>query len=111
MDIYFNPGRAAPEPETSFVSDPFEVLLESQGRDLLGRRYDYVAELLEEAFEETYAELFSSSRLHYEVINLISLCTGTMNAFGFPRRSDNAALKKAITAIMHHYFNTYGRNP
>ena len=57
MDIYFNPGRAAPEPDPTLMSDPFEILLEAQGRDILGRRYDYMAELLEELFEEDYNKL------------------------------------------------------
>jgi len=110
MDIFFNPGRAAPEPDPLLMSDPFEIMLESEGRDLLGRRYDYIAELLEEAFEDIYSRLFSSSRLHYEVINLISLCTPTMNDFGFPRRPNNSALKKAITTIMNNYLKADGRD-
>jgi hypothetical protein len=113
MAIQFNPGRSAPEPDADLMSDPFMVLLESQGRELLGRRYDYVADLLEEGFEDTYALLFSSSRLHYEVINIVGLCTPTMNTFQFPRRPGNAVLKKAITALIRKYLtdHIYGRNP
>ena len=110
MDIYFNPGRAAPEPDPALMSDPFEIMLEAQGRDLLGSRYDYVAELLEEAFEDSYSKLFYSSQLHYEVINLITLCTPVMNDFGFPRRPNNKVLKKALTAIIENYLKSYGRN-
>lgn len=110
MDIRFNPGRAAPEPDVTLMSDPFEIMLESEGKELLGLRYDYIAELLEESFEATYAKLFSSSRLHYEVINLISLSTPVMNEFGFPRRPNNKALKRAITVIIDNYLNSYGRN-
>lgn len=105
MDIYFNPGRAAPVPDPALLSDPFEIMLESEGRDLLGRRYDYIAELLEEAFEEDYNKLFASSQLHYEVINLITLCTPVMNDFGFPRRPNNKALKNAITGIIKSYLH------
>ncbi|MDP9079963.1 MAG: hypothetical protein M3O71_21260 [Bacteroidota bacterium] len=112
MDIYFNPGRAVPEPDPTLMSDPFEILLESEGRDLLGRRYDFIAELLEEAFEERYSRLFANSKLHYEIINLITLCTPVMCHFGFPRRRQNSALKKAISTIIEQYLikEEHGRN-
>jgi hypothetical protein len=105
MDLHFELAADA------FVAgDPFAVMISVQGRELLGRRYDYVAELLEQGFAERYNELFASSRLHYEVINLIGLCTATMNSFQFPRRVANKALKKAVTAIINDYFKDYGGN-
>ena len=111
MDLHFNPGRSVPGPYATLLADPFAVMIEKQGRELLGRRYDFVADLLEESFEAHYTTLFASSRLHYEVINLIGLCTATMNDFQFPRRAANKALKKAIAAIIADYFkNYYGRN-
>lgn len=105
MDIFFNPGRAAPEPDPLLMSDPFEIMLEAEGRDLLGRRYDYIAELLEDVFEADYNRLFTSSQLHYEVINLITLCTPVMNDFGFPRRQNNKALRNAIMGIIKNYMH------
>jgi|GEM_PF-2273866 len=113
MDIYFNPGRPAPEPDLTLLSDPFFFLIENQGRELLGRRYDYIAELLEDSFEDIYFQLFATSELHYEIINLISLCTPVMNHFDFPRRTQNRALKKALSVILEDYFRKdgHGRNP
>lgn len=102
MDLHFHSGAGTP--------DPFAVMINLQGREVLQQRYDYVAELLEECFEEHYDKLFASSRLHYEVINLIGLCTATFSSYQFPRREGNSALKKAITAIIHDYFKQYGRN-
>jgi len=92
------------------LSDPFFLLIESQGRDILSRRYDYIANLLENDFENDYQQLFRSARLHYEVVNLISLCTKTMQEFGFPRRIANASLRKAVIRIISTYLD-HGRNP
>ena len=83
MDIRFNPGQEVPEPDATVLSDLFEVMLEAEGKELLGQRYDYIANVLEEEFEETYLRFFSASILHYEVINLISVCSKIMKDFGF----------------------------
>lgn len=102
MDLHSHSVANAP--------DPFAVLINLHGREVLGRRYDYLAELLEEFFADCYDKLFSSSQLHYEVINLIGLCTATFSSYQYPRRQGNMALKKAITAIIHDYFKQYGGN-
>ena len=105
MDIRFNPGRAAPEPDVTLLSDPFEILLESEGKELLGLRYDYIANVLEEEFEETYLRFFSASILHYEVINLISVCAKLMSESGFPKNEDSRFLRYAIIAAISDYLN------
>jgi hypothetical protein len=103
MDIHFNPGRAAPEPDPSLLSDPFEVLLESEGRELLGRRYDYLANILEEEFEETWLRFFSAGILHYEVMNLVTLCAGLMKDTGFPKNEDSRFLRLSVIAAISDY--------
>ena len=105
MDIRFNPGRTAPEPDVTLLSDPFEILLESEGKELLGLRYDYIANVLEEEFDETYLRFFSASILHYEVINLISVCAKLMSESGFPKNEDSRFLRYAIIAAISDYLN------
>ena len=105
MDIRFNPGREAPEPADDLVSDPFEIMLETEGREILALRYDYIANILEEEFEETYLRFFSASILHYEVINLISVCSKIMAEFGFPKNEDNRFLRYAVISAMADYLN------
>lgn len=105
MDIRFNPGRAAPEPEAGLLSDPFEIMLEEQGKELLAKRYDYIANVLEEEFEETYLRFFSASILHYEVINLISVCAKIMTAFHFPDNADSRHLRYAVIGAIEEYLN------
>jgi hypothetical protein len=105
MDIHFNPGRAAPEPDAALMSDPFELMLESEGRDLLGLRYDYIANVLEEEFEETYLRFFSASILHYEIINLVSSCAKLMTESGFPKNEDSRFLRYSVIATIADYLN------
>lgn len=109
MELSFNPGRSVPDPDAALLSDPFFLLIESQGREILSRRYDYIANLLEEVFEDDYQRLFRSARLHYEVVNLVSICSKTMQDFSFPRRMANAALRKALIRIISIYLE-HGRN-
>ena len=107
MNLSFNPGSSVPEPDESLLTDPFFILIETQGRDVLAERYDYVATLLEEDFEDSYMRLFRSSRLHYEVVNLVSLCTKTMKDFGFPKRAANRSLRQAVRSLVFNYLLTH----
>ena len=106
MAISFNPGSSVPEPDESLLSDPFFLLIECQGCDILAERYDYIANLLEEEFEDTYMKLFKTARLHYEIVNMVSLCTKTLKNFDFPRRAASQNLKKAIAGIIINYLDT-----
>jgi hypothetical protein len=105
MDIHFNPSRETPEPDATTLSDPFEVMLETEGKELLAQRYDYIANVLEEEFEETYLRFFSASILHYEVINLITLCSQLMQDTGFPQNEDSRFLRYSIIAAISDYLN------
>lgn len=101
----FNPGRSAPEPDDLLLSDPFFLMIEANGRKLLGQKYDYIANILEEEFEETYLRFFSASILHYEVINLITLCSALLQDAGFPEREDSRFLRYSIIAAIQDYLN------
>ncbi|TSJ40935.1 hypothetical protein FO440_14460 [Mucilaginibacter corticis] len=105
MATLFNPGRASPEPGEIPMSDPFEIMIEAEGREALGLRYDYIANILEEEFEETYLRFFSASILHYEVINLVTLCSGLMRDTGFPKNEDDRFLRYSIIALIAEYLN------
>ena len=105
MDIRFNPGQEVPDPDAGVLSDLFEIMLEAEGKELLGQRYDYIANVLEEEFEETYLRFFSASILHYEVINLISVCSKIMLDFGFPKNEDSRFLRYSVIAAISDYLN------
>jgi len=105
MNIRFNPGKEPPGPDVTLLSDPFEIMLESEGKELLGMRYDYIANVLEEEFEETYLRFFSASILHYEVINLVSVCAKLMSDSGFPKNEDSRYLRYAVIAAIADYLN------
>jgi len=103
MAIQFKPGRAAPDDD--LVSDPFALMLEAEGREILGQRYDYIANILEEEFEETYLRFFSASILHYEIINLISVCSQLMRETGYPAHEETRFLRYSVIAAIAEYLN------
>jgi len=85
--------------------DPLRRMLERDGREQLQMRYDYIATILEEEFEETYLRFFSASILHYEVINLITLCSGLLRDTGFPQNEDDRFLRYSVIAAIAAYLN------
>jgi hypothetical protein len=105
MATTFNPGRDAPEPDDTLMSDPFELMLETEGREVLGLRYDYIATVLEEEFEDTWLRFFSASILHYEILNLVTLCSGLMRDTGFPGNEDSRFLRYSVIAAIADYLN------
>jgi hypothetical protein len=105
MATTFNPGRDTPEPDDTLMSDPFELMLETEGREALSLRYDYIATVLEEEFEETWLRSFSASILHYEVLNLVTLCSGLMRDTGFPTNEDSRFLRYSVIAAIAEYLN------
>jgi hypothetical protein len=65
--------------------------------------------MLEEEFEETWLNFFSASILHYEVLNLVTLCSGLMRDTGFPKNEDSRFLRySVIAAIAADYLNESG---
>jgi len=88
--------------------EPKILIPESAGRDLLQERYDYLALLFEEEFEETYYRFFSCSILHYELMNLVSVCKPVMAEFGFPERDETRFLRYAVTAAIAAYLGEGG---
>ena len=64
--------------------------------------------MLEEEFEETYYQFFTCSILHYELMNLVSVCKPVMEAFGFPCRDENRLLGYAVTAAIADYLGEGG---
>lgn len=103
MSIIIPRGQPVPDPDPAACQDPFELLLESEGRESLGLRYDYIADILEEEFEETYLRFFSASILHYEVINLVSVCATIMADCGFPKIEATRWLRYAVIAAIATY--------
>jgi hypothetical protein len=74
-------------------------LLEPEERE----RYDYLALVVEEEFEETYLQFLISNILCYELLNLLSICSSLFDEFGFPENEDNRLLRYAITGTIAEY--------
>ena len=103
MATLYNLGKALRAEQPVPVPEQKIFVPESAARDLLQERYDYIAGVLEEEFEATYHRLFSSSILHYELMNLVSVCKPVMTEFGFPRREETRLLRCAVTAAIADY--------
>jgi hypothetical protein len=108
MATSYNLGKALRVAAGMSAPDPKILIPESAGRDLLQERYDYIAGVLENEFEETYYRFFSCSILHYEIMNLVSVCKPAMEEFGFPYRDGNRQLGYAITAVIAEYLGEGG---
>jgi len=105
MDPTYNLGKALRGQSPMSYTQPKILIPESDGRDLLQERYDYISGVLEEEFEETYYRFFSSCILHYELMNLVSVCKPVMEEFGFPENDESRFLRYAVTAAIHDYLN------
>jgi len=110
MATSYNLGKALRDTGRMPAPEPKILIPESAGRDILQERYDYIAAVLEEEFEETYYRFFACSILHYELINLVGVCKPVMEEFGFPHREENRLLNYAVTAVIEDYLEEGGED-
>ena len=108
MATTYNLGKALRDTGRMPAPEPKILIPESAGRDILQERYDYIAGVLEAEFEETWYRFFSCSILHYELMNLVSVCKPVMEAFGFPYRDETRLLGYAVTAVIADYLREGG---
>jgi hypothetical protein len=66
-------------------------------------RSDFLLLVLEDEFEENYFQFHINGILGYEVLNLLPLCAGIFDEFGFPENGDSRLLHYAITGTIAGY--------
>jgi hypothetical protein len=66
-------------------------------------RYDYLHEVFEEEFEDTYLTFHVSGILVYELLNLLAACSHWFEEFGFPESEDSRLLRYAVTGAIAEY--------
>jgi len=110
MATTYNLGKALRDTGRMPAPEPKILIPESAGRDILQERYDYIARVFEEEFEEIYYRFFSCSILHYELMNLVSICKPLMEEFGFPYRDESRLLSYAVTAAIADYLGEGGND-
>ena len=66
-------------------------------------RYDYLHEVFEEEFEDSYLQYHISGIITYELLNLLAACAHLFDEFGFPESEDSRLLRYAITGTIAEY--------
>jgi hypothetical protein len=79
--------------------DPEETLCDA----ITPTRYDYVAGVMREEFEETFLRFSGSGILIYELINLAAACRDVFEHFGFPDKEDSRMLRYAVIGTIAEY--------
>lgn len=83
-----------------------ELIMRELTADLRPSRFNYIKELLEEEFKESYLTFLDSGVLTYESINLVELCVNVFDAFSFSEANEgDRLLRYAIIAKVHEYLN------
>jgi hypothetical protein len=84
-----------------------EACMDELTKDLRPSKYNYINQILEEEFEDTYQQLQNSGTLKFEVINLISQCQPVFEAIGFTEENeDSSELRNAITGTVSEYLES-----
>ena len=84
-----------------------EACMDELTKDLRPSKYNYINQILEEEFEDTYRQLQKSGTLKFEVINLISQCQPVFEAIGFTEENeDSSELRNAITGTVSEYLDS-----
>jgi len=82
-----------------------ELCLNELTAELRPSRFDYIADILEEEFQQEYARLTSHGLLAYETINLIGFCKAVFEEMGFSEENqDTSKVYYAVTGTIQQYF-------
>ncbi|MFI5160497.1 MAG: hypothetical protein ACHQHN_04430 [Sphingobacteriales bacterium] len=87
---------------TEYIADNL-LQPEYVGRELLASKFDYLELVFEEEFEDEYYRFKDSGILHYELLNLVSVCTPVMEEMDFPASEDSRLLRYAVIAVIAEY--------
>ena len=66
-------------------------------------RYEYLHEVFEEEFEDTFLHYHISRILAYELMNLLQICGHLFDEFGFPDSEDSRLLRYAVAGTIAEY--------
>ncbi|MBT2560132.1 hypothetical protein J7E50_02715 [Pedobacter sp. ISL-68] len=91
LDRFFESFLVVPDPEAA-LSERFSTT-----------RYDYIAEILEEDFLETYLAYSAAGILRYELINMTTACAEDFEYYRFPENTDDRMMRYAITGTIDEY--------
>lgn len=84
-----------------------EACMDVLTQDLRPSKFNYISNVLEEEFEDTYQQLQESRTFKIEVINVISFCQSVFEDLNFSEENeDNQFLRYAIIGTIEEYFQT-----
>ena len=91
---------------TDYIADH---LLEPEfvGRELLSSRFDYIETVFEQDFEEVYYRLKNSGTLHYELLNLVTVCKPVMEKLKFPCHEKEGVLRAAVSKLISGFLKDF----
>jgi hypothetical protein len=73
-------------------------------QDLKPSKYNYICNIMEEEFEDSYLRFVASGVLRYEVINLINYCRSVFEDLNFAEENeDNRFTHYAISGMIDEY--------
>ncbi|WEK17905.1 MAG: hypothetical protein P0Y49_13965 [Candidatus Pedobacter colombiensis] len=83
-----------------------ELALKEMTASLRPSKFNYIKELLESDFLDSYQAFSTAGVLTYECINLIEACKDIFETFSFSEdNEDDRFLKYAVIAKIHEYLN------
>jgi hypothetical protein len=68
-------------------------------------RYDFLEQILEEDFGETWLRYHQAGNLHYELLNLCEACAPTFRELDWPLDEDSRLLRYLIIAEVGEHLN------
>jgi hypothetical protein len=80
-----------------------ETCMDILTKELRPSKFNYISNILEEEFEDTYQLLLESGTLKFEIINLINHCQSVFQAIEFTEEDDNPLLNYAVTGAISEY--------
>ena len=81
-----------------------EACMDALTQDLRPSKFNYIRNMLEEEFENSYQQFLAAGTLQFEVINLITQCQAVFDEIGFTEENeDSSELKNAVTGTIGEY--------
>jgi hypothetical protein len=81
-----------------------EACMNALTQDLCPSKFNYIRNILEEEFENSYQQFVASGTLQYEVINIIHHCKKVFDTIAFTEDSeDSRELRYIITGSIGEY--------
>ena len=85
----------------------FDACMDVLTEDLKPSKYNYIYNILEEEFEDTFLKFRESGILQFEAINIIQNCESVFNDLNFSEENeDNHFIRYAITGMINEYLQS-----